>query len=52
MIAALITCFFLVWKYVRDLSGHKTYQSKGMFGRDIPYQSNGLVKLTEEEYKE
>ena len=34
------------------MSRHKAYESKGMFGRTIPSQSNGLIKLSEEEYKQ
>ena len=44
--------FISIWRKVRDAHYANKYKNKGMFGRPIKTQPNGLVKLTLQEYEQ
>lgn len=43
--------FISIWRKVRDAHYANKYKNKGVFGRPIQTQLNGLVKLSLEEYE-
>jgi len=43
--------FILIWKYFRDAHYLNKYHNKGMFGRPVTTQPNGLVKVSLAEYE-
>ena len=44
--------FILIWKNLRDAHYRSKYQNKGFFGRPVNTQSNGLQKLTVQEFED
>ena len=45
-------CLFLFWKKLRDAHIHNKYKNKGMFGKPNDEKTNGLKRLTMDEYRE